>query len=69
MKLKRHGGRMRMCKRLLKRRKCFSHKHLKRSTDNIERYKVIKKTVKRAMSQAMGQMYDELYKGRGEAHL
>jgi hypothetical protein len=35
--------------------------HLDRNTDNIERYKVAKKTAKRMVSEAMGQIYDELY--------
>jgi hypothetical protein len=35
--------------------------HLDRSADNVERYKVAKKTVKRAVSEARGQMYDGLY--------
>jgi hypothetical protein len=35
--------------------------HLDRSVDNIERYKVTKKTVKRVMSEARGRMYDGLY--------
>jgi hypothetical protein len=30
--------------------------HLDRSMDNIERYKVAKKTTKRAVSEAMGQI-------------
>jgi hypothetical protein len=35
--------------------------HLDRSVDNVERYKVAKKTTKRAVSEARGQMYDGLY--------
>jgi hypothetical protein len=35
--------------------------HLDGSVDNVERYKVAKKTAKRAMSEAMRQMYDGLY--------
>jgi hypothetical protein len=35
--------------------------HMDRSADNVERYKVVKKTVKRAMSEARGRMYDGLY--------
>jgi hypothetical protein len=34
--------------------------HLDRSVDNIERYKVIKKTAKRTESEVRGQMYDGL---------
>jgi hypothetical protein len=29
--------------------------------DNVERYKVVKKTIKRAVSKVRGQMYDGLY--------
>jgi hypothetical protein len=39
--------------------------HLNRSVDNVEQYKVAKKTVKRAVSEAMGQMYDGLYQRLG----
>jgi hypothetical protein len=39
--------------------------HLDRSADNVERYKVAKKTAKQAVSQARGQMYDGLYQRSG----
>jgi hypothetical protein len=39
--------------------------HLDRSADNVERYKVAKKTTKRAVSEAMGRMYDGLYQRLG----
>jgi hypothetical protein len=39
--------------------------HLDRSADNVERYKVAKKTAKRAMSEARGQKYDGLYQRLG----
>jgi hypothetical protein len=39
----------------------FRRMHLDRSVDNVERYKVAKKTIKRAVSKVRGQMYDELY--------
>jgi hypothetical protein len=39
--------------------------HLNRSVDNVEQYKVAKKTVKRAVSEAIGQMYDGLYQRLG----
>jgi hypothetical protein len=42
-------------------KECFSRMHLNRSVDNIERYKVIKKTAKWTVSEARGQMYDRLY--------
>jgi hypothetical protein len=35
--------------------------HLDRSVDNVERYKVAKKSTKRAVSEVWGQMYDGLY--------
>jgi hypothetical protein len=38
---------------------------LDRSVDNVERYKMVKKTVKRAASEARGQMYDGLYQQLG----
>jgi hypothetical protein len=66
VKLKRHGGEMRSCKRLLRRRKkCFSHMHLYRSVDNVERYKMAKKTTKRMVSEVRSQMYDRLYQWLG----
>jgi hypothetical protein len=40
-------------------KECFSHMHLDRSVDNVERYKVAKKTTKRAV------MYDGLYQWLG----
>jgi hypothetical protein len=39
--------------------------HLDRSADNIEWYKVAKKTVKQAVSEARGRMYDGLYQRLG----
>jgi hypothetical protein len=39
--------------------------HLHRSVDNIERYKVAKKTAKQAVSEARDQMYDGLYQRLG----
>jgi hypothetical protein len=46
-------------------KECFRCMHLDRSVDNIEWYKVTKKTAKRAMSEARGQMYDRLYQRLG----
>jgi hypothetical protein len=46
-------------------KECFRHMHLDRSVDNVERYKVAKKTAKRAVSEARGQMYDGLYQRLG----
>jgi hypothetical protein len=39
--------------------------HMDRSVDNVERYKVVKKTTKQAVSEARGQMYDGLYQRLG----
>jgi hypothetical protein len=44
---------------------CFRHIHLDRSVDNVERYKVVKKTVKRTVSETRGQMYDGIYQRMG----
>jgi hypothetical protein len=66
VKLKRHGGEMRRCKMLLRRKKSvFRCMHLDRGVDNVERYKVAKKTTKRAVSEARGQMYHGLYQRLG----
>jgi hypothetical protein len=46
-------------------KECFSRRHLDRSVENVERYKVAKKTAKRAVSEARGQMYDGLYQRLG----
>jgi hypothetical protein len=35
-------------------KECFRHMHLDRSVDNVEWYKVAKKTAKRAVSEARG---------------
>jgi hypothetical protein len=45
----------------MEKKECFKHMHIDRSADNVEQYKVLKKTVKRAVSEARGQMYDGLY--------
>jgi hypothetical protein len=39
--------------------------HLDRSVDNVQQYKVAKKTAKRAVSEARDQMYDGLYQWLG----
>jgi hypothetical protein len=46
-------------------KECFRCMHLDRSVDNIERYKVSKKTAKRMVSETMGQIYDGLYQWLG----
>jgi hypothetical protein len=65
VKLKRHGGGIRMCKMLLRRRKSVLGVCTWISVDNVERYKVAKKTAKRAVSEARDQMYDGLYQRLG----
>jgi hypothetical protein len=47
-------------KAIKEKKECFRHMHLDRSADNIERYKVVKKTAKWAVSEARGQIYDGL---------
>jgi hypothetical protein len=46
-------------------KECFRRMHLDRSVDNIEWYKVVKKTTKRAVSEVRGQIYDGLYQRLG----
>jgi hypothetical protein len=48
-------------KAIKEKKECFRRMHLDRSADNVEQYKVAKKTAKRTVSEARGQMYDELY--------
>jgi Zn ribbon nucleic-acid-binding protein len=45
---------------IVEKKECFKCMHLDRSVDNIERYKVAKKTVKQVVSEERGQMYDGL---------
>jgi hypothetical protein len=52
-------------KAIKEKKECFRHMHLVRSADNIERYKVAKKTTKRAVSEAIGRVYDGLYQRLG----
>jgi hypothetical protein len=42
-------------------KECFRRMHLDRSVNNIQQYKVPKKTVKQVVSEARCQMYDGLY--------
>jgi hypothetical protein len=46
-------------------KECFRRMHLDRSVDNVERYKVTKKTTKQTVSKARGQMYHRLYQQLG----
>jgi hypothetical protein len=52
-------------KAIKKKKECFRRMHLDRSVDNIEQYKVVKKTAKRTVSGEMGQMYNGLYQRLG----
>jgi hypothetical protein len=52
-------------KAIKEKKECFRRMHLDRSVDNIEQYKVAKKTAKRAVSEGMGQIYDGLYQRLG----
>lgn len=52
-------------KAIKEKKECFRRMHLDRSADNVERYKVAKKTAKRAVSEARGRMYDGLYQRLG----
>jgi hypothetical protein len=54
-----------MQKAIKEKKECFRHMHMDRSVDNVEWYKVAKKTVKRAVSEARGPMYDRLYQWLG----
>jgi hypothetical protein len=52
-------------KTIKEKKECFRRMHLDRGADNVERYKVAKKTVKRAVSEVRGRMYDRLYQWLG----
>jgi hypothetical protein len=52
---------VRRCKRLLRKKECFTRLHLDRSATNIESYKIAKRAAKQAVSVAKGQVYDDLY--------
>jgi hypothetical protein len=52
-------------KAIKEKKECFRRMHLDRSADNVEWYKVAKKTAKQAVSEARGQMYDGLYQRLG----
>ena len=52
-------------KAIKEKKECFRRMHLDRSADNVERYKVAKKTAKRTVSEARGRMYDGLYQRLG----
>jgi hypothetical protein len=49
-------------KAIKEKKECYRSLFHDRSTFNIERYKVAKKTAKRAASEAKGRAYDDLYR-------
>jgi hypothetical protein len=52
-------------KAIKEKKECFTRMHLDRSVDNVEWYKVAKKTAKLVVSEARGQVYDGLYQRLG----
>jgi hypothetical protein len=54
-----------MQKTIKEKNECFRRMHQDRSANNVERYKVGKKTAKRTVSEARGRMYDGLYQRLG----
>jgi hypothetical protein len=52
-------------KAIKEKKECLRRMHLNKSADNVEQYKVAKKTAKRAVSEARGQMHDGLYQRLG----
>ena len=44
-----------------KKKECYRRLYHNRSVDNIEKYRVAKKTAKRAISVAKGRAYEDLY--------
>jgi hypothetical protein len=54
-------GNEKVQKAIIEKKEFFNRMHLDRSADNVERYKMAKKTTNRAVSEARGQMYDGLY--------
>ena len=58
----------------IKEKECYKRLYHDRCANNIEKYKVAKKTAKRAVSEAKGRAYEDLlptfeYEGRREEHL
>ena len=61
-RLKILDGGTRKSKRAIKEKKeCYKRLYHDRSVDNIEKYKVAKKTAKQAVSVAKGRAYEDLY--------
>jgi hypothetical protein len=58
VKLKRQWWNEKVQKAIKEKKECFRRMHLDMSADNVEQYKVAKKTAKRAVSEARGRMYD-----------
>ena len=49
-------------KAIKEKKECYKHLYHDRCANNIEKYKVAKKTAKRAMSEAKGRAYEDLYR-------
>jgi hypothetical protein len=52
-------------KAIKEKKECFRRMHMDRSVDNVERYKMVKKTAKQPVSEARSRMYDGLYQRLG----
>nr|XP_045090348.1 uncharacterized protein LOC123497711 [Aegilops tauschii subsp. strangulata] len=52
-------------KAIKEKKNCFRRLYLDRIADNIEMYKMAKKTAKRAVSEARGRAYEDLYRRLG----
>ena len=48
-------------KAIKEKNECYKRLYHDRCADNIEKYKVVKKTAKRAVSEAKGRAYEDLY--------
>ena len=57
MRLERHS----VVQKAIKEKECYKCLYHDRCADNIEKYKVAKKTAKRAMNESKGQAYEDLY--------
>ena len=48
--------------KVIKEKECYKRLYHDRCANNIEKYKVAKKTAKRAVSEAKGRAYEDLYR-------
>ena len=51
-----------MQKAIKEKKECYKRLYHDRCANNIEKYKVAKKTAKRAVSEAKGRAYEDLYR-------